>query len=229
MANVSKVQKVSYVCIQIQTRMDKQTQIISEITMLFMKYGIKSLTMDEISRHMGISKKTLYQYVSDKNDLVKKGVGLLIEHEKMMLCSAMDESKTAIDELIGVTKCVSSEIGEMHPSVIFDLQKYYPEAWKLMEEHKKQFIYNMMLENLKRGINEGYYRENINPLIIANIYIGMVDNILNPENPINKHISIDRMHTEIIRYHIKGIANDKGLDYLKEALKNKENEKFDLD
>lgn len=209
--------------------MDKQTQIISEITMLFMKYGIKSLTMDEISRHMGISKKTLYQYVTDKNDLVKKGVGLLIEHEKMMLCSAMDESKTAIDELIGVTKCVSSEIGEMHPSVIFDLQKYYPEAWKLMEEHKKQFIYNMMLENLKRGINEGYYRENINPLIIANIYMGMVDNMLNPENPINKHTSLDKMHTEIIRYHIKGIANDKGLEYLKEALKNKQNEKFDLD
>ena len=87
----------------------------------------------------------------------------------------------------------------------------------------------MMLENLKRGINEGYYRENINPLIIANIYIGMVDNMLNPENPLNKHISLDKMHTEIIRYHIKGIANDKGLEYLKEALKNKENEKFDLD
>lgn len=209
--------------------MDKQTQTISEITMLFMKYGIKSLTMDDIARHMGISKKTLYQYVSDKNDLVKKGVGLLIEHEKMMLCSAMEDSKTAIDELIGVTKCVSSEIGEMHPSVIFDLQKYYPEAWKLMEEHKKQFIYNMMLENLKNGIAEGYYRENINPLIIANIYIGMVDNMLNPENPINKHTSLDKMHTEIIRYHIKGIANNKGLEYLKEALKNKENEKFDLD
>ena len=194
-----------------------------------MKYGIKSLTMDDIARHMGISKKTLYQYVSDKNDLVKKGVCLLIEHEKRMLCTTMEESKTAIDELIGVTKCVSSEIGEMHPSVIFDLQKYHPEAWRLMEEHKKQFIYNMMLENLKKGMNEGYYRKNINPLIIANIYMGMVDNMLNPENPINKHTSIDKMHTEIIRYHIKGIANDKGLAYLKEVLKSQENEKFDLD
>lgn len=209
--------------------MDKQTQTISEITMLFMKYGIKSLTMDDISRHMGISKKTLYQYVSDKNDLVKKGVSLLIEHEKMMLCTALEESKTAIDELIGVTKCVSSEIGEMHPSVIFDLQKYHPEAWKLMENHKKEFIYNMMLKNLKRGMKEGYYRKNINPLIIANIYIGMVDNILNPENPINKNTSLDKLHAEIIRYHIKGIANDKGMDYLKEVLKNQENEKFDLD
>lgn len=209
--------------------MNKQNEIISQATMQFMKYGIKSLTMDDIARNLGISKKTLYQYVSDKNDLVKKGLALLIEHEKNMLCSANANSDTAIDELINVTKCVSSEIGEMHPSVIFDLQKYHPEAWKLMETHKKSFIYNLMLENLKRGMAEGYYRININPLIIANIYIGMVDNILNPENPINKKMSMDEMHTEIIRYHIKGIANDKGLEYLKEALKNNENKKFDLD
>lgn len=209
--------------------MEKQTKVIAGITMLFMKLGIKSLTMDDIARHMGISKKTLYQYVTDKNDLVIKGVSLMIEHEKQLLCSANELSATAIDELIGVTKCVSSEIGEMHPSVIFDLQKYHPDAWKLLENHKKAFIHNMMLENLKRGIKEGYYRENINPEIIANIYIGMVDNILNPENPINKNMSIDKMHTEIIRYHIKGIANDKGLEYLKEALKNNVNDKFELD
>lgn len=209
--------------------MDKQMQTISEVTMLFMKYGIKSLTMDDIARHLGISKKTLYQYVTDKNDLVKKGVSLLIEQEKVMLCSAMEESETAIDELIGVTKCVSSEIGEMHPSVLFDLQKYHPEAWKLLETHKKEFIYNMMLENLKRGIKEGYYRENINPLIIASIYIGMVDTMMSSENPIHKTIGLDEMHTEIIRYHIKGISNDKGMAYLKEALKNQANDKFDLE
>jgi len=209
--------------------MDKKNEIISQATMLFMKYGIKSLTMDDISSHLGISKKTLYQYVDDKKDLVKKGLTLLIEHEKQMLCNANEDSETAIDELIGVTKCVSSEIGEMHPSVIFDLQKYHPSAWKLMEDHKKDFIYNMMLENLKRGIKEGYYRENINPVVIANIYIGMIDNMLNPKNPKNKNTSMDKLHTEIIRYHIKGIANDKGLDYLKEVLKNKENDKFEFE
>lgn len=208
--------------------MEKKNQVITEITMLFMKLGIKSLTMDDIARHLGISKKTLYLYVSDKNDLVKKGITLMIEHEKQALSSAKEISANAIDELIGVTKCVSSEIGEIHPSVIFDIQKYHPEAWKILHDHKKSFIYNMMLENIKRGVKEGYYRENINPLIIANIYIGMVDNILNPENPINKTLSIDKMHTEIIRYHIRGIANDKGLTYLKEALKNVENSKFDF-
>ena len=81
----------------------------------------------------------------------------------------------------------------------------------------------MMLENLKRGIKEGYYRNNINPLVIANIYIGMVDNILNTENPIAKTISIDKLHLEIIRYHIKGISNNKGIAYLTEVLKQEQN------
>lgn len=209
--------------------MDKQVQTVSGATMLFMKYGIKSLTMDDIARHLGISKKTLYQYVSDKKDLVKQGVSLLIEHEKSVLCKAQQESSTAIDSLINMTRCVSSEMGEMHPSVIFDLQKYHPEAWKLIENHKKGFIYNMMLENLKRGIKEGYYRGNINPAIIAGIYTGMIDTIMNPESTLFKTITFDQLHKEIIRYHIKGISNDKGLAYLKEVLKKQENDKLDLD
>jgi TetR/AcrR family transcriptional regulator, cholesterol catabolism regulator len=209
--------------------MDKKMETITQATMLFMKYGIKSLTMDDVASQLGISKKTLYQFVSDKKDLVKQGLGMMIGHEKMVLCNNLEASETAIDELIGVTRCISSEIGEMHPSVIFDLQKYYPEAWKLMENHKKEFIYNLMLENLKRGMKEGCYRENLNPLVVANIYIGMIDNILKPENPINKTLSIDKLHTEIIRYHIKGIANEKGMEYLKEVLKNKEDNNFSID
>ena len=86
-----------------------------------------------------------------------------------------------------------------------------------------------MFSNLKRGVKEGYYRENINPLIIANIYMGMVDNMLNPENPVNKSISIDLLHLEIIRYHIKGIANDKGLELLKEVLKREDNNHLLID
>jgi len=209
--------------------MDKKTEIISQAIMLFMRYGIKSLTMDNVAGHLGISKKTLYQYVSDKKDLVKQGVNFLIEHEKSILCNTMEDSKTAIDELIGTTKCVSSEIGEMHPSVIYDLQKYHPGAWKLMETHKKEFIYNLVLNNLKRGVKEGYYRNNINPLVIANIYIGMVDYILNPENSMTKILSMQKLHLEIINYHIKGIANEKGIAYLKEVLKTNGDDRFSID
>lgn len=207
----------------------EKKEVISGALILFMRFGIKSLTMDDISRHLGISKKTLYQYVSDKKDLVREGMKFMIGQEKQMLCEAIKTNKTAIDELIGVTKCVSSEIGEMHPSVIFDLQKYHPDAWKLMVDHKNGFIQNMMLENIKRGMSEGFYRKNLNPEVITYIYMGMVDSMLNADNPLAKKMSLDELHTEVIRYHIKGIANDKGLSYLKEALKKNMNEKFNMD
>ena len=207
----------------------ERNEIIVGALMHFMRLGIKSLTMDDISRHLGISKKTLYQHVSDKKELVREGMKYMIAHEKEMLCDALDNSETAIDELIGVTKCVSSEIGEMHPSVIFDMQKYHPDAWKLMIDHKNGFIQNMMLENIKRGMKEGLYRDNLNPEVITYIYMGMVEGMLNADNPLTKKMSLDELHTEVIRYHIKGIANDKGLAYLKEALKKNMNEKFNMD
>ncbi len=212
-----------------ENRQQKEIELLMTSLELFMKYGIKSLTMDDIARNLGISKKTLYQFVSDKKDLVKKGMRLMVEGERAMMCCVIEDSGTAIDELIGITRCVSSKLGEIHPSVIFDLQKYHPQAWKIMEDHKKNFIYEVMLENLKRGIKEGYYRGNINPLIIANIYMGMVDNMLNPENPISKTTSIDRLHIEIIRYHIKGIANEKGISLLKKTLKKEENNHLLID
>ncbi|MBL4668899.1 MAG: TetR/AcrR family transcriptional regulator, partial [Flavobacteriales bacterium] len=154
--------------------MEKKIEIIGAALELFMKYGIKSLTMDDIARHLHISKKTLYLYVSDKKELVKKGMELAIEDEQLMLCESIKLSETAIDELVEITKCVSSRLREMHPSVLYDIQKYHPLAWKLLMEHKKEFIYGVMLDNLKRGVKEKYYRKNIYPGVIASIYITMM-------------------------------------------------------
>ena len=101
---------------------EKAVNIIGAALELFMKYGIKSLTMDDIARRLHISKKTLYLYVDDKKDLVKKGMELAIEDERCMVHEVHENSKTAIDELIGITKCANSRLGEIHPMVLFDMQ-----------------------------------------------------------------------------------------------------------
>ena len=207
----------------------KEIEIVGASMELFMKYGVKSLTMDDVSQKLGISKKTLYLFVSDKKDLVKKGMRLMVESEKQRMEEVIKGSKTAIDELIGITKCVSSKLGDLHPSVIFDLQKYHPKAWMIMEDHKMNFIYQTMFDNLKRGIKEACYRKNINPLVIANIYMQMVNSMLNSDNPIHKSISIDKLHLEIIRYHIMGIANEKGISLLRETIKREENNHLFID
>ena len=193
-------------------------QMIAEVTELFMRYGIKSLTMDEVARQLGMSKKTIYQHVSDKKDLVKQCVQLAISDEQCILCDVKDQNGNAIDILLDINKRVSEKIQNVQPSVMYDIERYYPEAFKIMQNHKKEFVFNMIRENMELGIKEGLYRENLIPEIIASSYIAMTNQLFNPDpiNPPEHNFQI--LHKEIARYHIRGIASEAGRKYLKEKL-----------
>lgn len=198
---------------------DKELLILA-VTQLFMKYGIKSLTMDDISSHLGISKKTLYIFVTDKKDLVKQCVELLINSEQCALSDLVTLKGNAIDELFNVNRRISEKLQNVQPAVIFDLQKYYPEAWKIMENHKQCFIYEMVVENIKTGIKKELYRENVTPEIVAKIYVALIDKMFDTEFfPVNK-FSFEVLHREIARYHVRGIASEKGANYLAQKLIN---------
>jgi AcrR family transcriptional regulator len=208
---------------------EKSCQLIGGCLDLFMKFGIKSLTMDDISRKMGISKKTLYQFVKDKKDLVNKGMKLCLEEEQQVLAQVTLDSENAIDELIGFTRFVNSRLSDLHASVIYDIQKYHPESWGMMENHKKDFVRNSILENSKRGIKEGIYRENLNPEIITSLYMLMMDGFFQAEETFGKEVKLEDLHLEMIRYHVRGVANEQGLVLLKETLNKEENNHLDID
>lgn len=208
---------------------EKSCKIIGSCLELFMKFGVKSLTMDDISRKLGISKKTLYQFVSDKKDLVKKGMTLCLEEEKDVLTQVSKDSDNAIDELIGFTRFVNSRLSDLHASVIYDIKKYHQESWFMIEDHKKNFVRNSILKNSKRGIEEGLYRENLNPEIITSMYMLMMEGMFNAEENFGKGIPLEGLHLEMIRYHVRGVANTKGIEKLKETLKKEENNHLHID
>jgi TetR/AcrR family transcriptional regulator, cholesterol catabolism regulator len=198
---------------------EKETELLIAVTGLFMKFGIKSLTMDDISRHLGISKKTLYQFVSDKKDLVKKALELVIGNEQCMLGDICVKEENAIDALLAINKKISEKLQTIQPAVMYDLQKYYPAAWQVMEEHKKCFVYDMIVNNINTGKKQGYYRENVNPDIITSIYITMINKIFDSDMFPSQKYNFSTIHKEIVRYHIRGIASSKGIDYLVKRLK----------
>lgn len=199
---------------------EKEKQLLFSVVELFMRVGVKSLTMDDISRHLGISKKTLYLYVSDKKDLVKKAVQVAVDNDQCMLGNIAVQEENAIDELLALNEKVSQKLQSVQPAVMYDLKKYYPEAWSLMEDHKKCFVYDMVIENIKTGIEQGLYRENANPEIIARIYIVMIDKIFDDDVFPSHQYKFSDIHREIARYHIRGIASKKGISYLVKRLKN---------
>ncbi len=205
---------------------EKHLDILQKSIALFMQYGIKSQTMDDIASKMGISKKTLYQYVKNKEDLVQQGISFFVEKRKKefdeITCC---ESGNAIDRFIAINRVISQELKQMHPSILFDIQKYYPQAWEVVREFKIDFITQLIKDNIEQGIKEGLYRENLEKNIVAFMYVTMADNLFTT-NPLSMQYSIFHLHLELVRYHIRGIASEKGLNYLIENINKNENDPF---
>lgn len=198
---------------------EKEKHIIEEAGKVFMRLGIRSVNMDDVAHHLRISKKTLYQFVKDKNDLVKRIVLMNCRHHKDSINAICEKGLNAIDEQFEIAGFIATQLGQMHPSVHFDLQKYHAEAWDLLERTEKADIYDCVSRNMQKGIKEGLYRKDLNIPVVAKIYIArfdaVFDNELFPEN----EISFKEVTWEMFRYHIRGIASDKGLEYLVKKVK----------
>lgn len=207
---------------------EKALDIISRAAQVFMKYGIKSVNMDDIAKNLGISKKTLYKYVKDKEDLVRKAMNLHCDLEDEAIEKICAAGYNAIEETFEMTRFIHGMLKNVHPSIMFDMEKYHPAVMRDMMENRNEQIMNCITGNLEKGIKEGLYREDLSPEIISRAYIAMVNALMKGESfPVNGNISIAQVYLEIVRYHIRGIASKKGLDYLSKRVK-KEQERIDL-
>ena len=185
-----------------------------------MKVGIKSVTMDDVARHLGISKKTLYKFVEDKNDLVKKALTFNCDIENKEICLLCETGKNAIDESYDISQFVFNHISNVHPTIVFDLQKYHTEAWNDFRNDKMGQIHQCYMDNIKKGIKEGLYRDDINAEIITKHYTSRFEIIFDKELFPSERFSPAETYFEIFRYHIRGIASEKGLKYLSKKLNN---------
>ncbi|HET6242939.1 MAG TPA: TetR/AcrR family transcriptional regulator [Bacteroidia bacterium] len=195
-------------------------QLLESIYKLLMRNGIKSMTMDDIARNLGLSKKTLYKSFKDKADLVYKVLENYLEEDKKALNSICLLKYNAIDEMYAITKHVGEQIKDIHPSIHFDLEKYYPQAWQIFINYKLNFIFSCVKANLEKGIEEQLYRENLNAAIIAKIHISRIEAIFDSNIfPVSEFRFTD-VHNQVMRYHIRGIASEKGLKYMIKKYKN---------
>lgn len=202
---------------------ERGERLIAEAAKVFWTYGIKSMTMDDMATRLGISKKTLYQYVKDKNDLVEKVLLHISADFKCEVDEAIGQWGNAIDELFGITTRVAGQLKGIHPAIHFDLEKYHPEAFRNMVLTKRKEIYEITSANMERGIKEGLYREDLNIPMIATIYIARFDMVFDGELFPPDRFNFDELHWEIFRYHVRGIASTKGLKYLEKKVKKEMN------
>ncbi|NND78103.1 MAG: TetR/AcrR family transcriptional regulator [Flavobacteriales bacterium] len=198
---------------------EKELEIISHALNVFMKYGIKAVTMDDMSRHLGISKKTLYNFVKDKNDLVTKTLKLQCNSENKEVCSILERKLNAIEEMFEIGKYISSMLKEVHPSIHYDLEKYHPDAFEGSIREHKENVFGCISKNLEKGIEEGYYRKDLNIKVIAHLYIRKIDLVFDAKIFPPNEITFDQVYGVMFGYHIRGIASKKGIEYLEKRQK----------
>ena len=203
--------------------MEKEQEIIAKATELFLTLGIKSLTMNDVAKKLAISKKTLYQFVSDKDDLVTKCVQNQINRNECEMKLACEKAENAIEELMGFSKVASEKMSRIQPSVFYDLQTYHHKAWSILEEFQNESIKNLTKRNIQRGIDEGLYRNDLNAEIISNIYISIIQGVIRISLTILNQVSWNEYYHEIFQYHVHGIGNEKGIQYINQYL-NSDNE-----
>ncbi len=201
--------------------------IIQKVNEIFLKYGIKSVSMDDIARELGISKKTLYQYFTDKADLVSKVIDYQIDDKISCFGEVIDRKLNAIEELLEIQRLLNAFVQQYNPAIYYDLKKYYPELYQKLSHNRRQRMLDILLQNLEKGKQEGVYRAELNNEIIANIYISRVEILHGQEDLISFHEMHNRqVLKEVIIYHLRGICNANGYAILEKLIDKHFNEPF---
>lgn len=193
----------------------KIEEIINISEKLFTRRGIKSVSMDDISTELGVSKKTLYKYVSDKHKLVRMTLESALKRQKFHE-SKCNKGSNAIEDYLMVYKSVTDMIRNANFSVEFDLQKYYPDLYDKVLNLRKEKMSEGIRSNLIRGIEEGFYRPDIDVEIITRLNVLMSEGMHNYEFLNENRDQIIHIMAINFDYHMRGIVNDKGLkEYLR--------------
>lgn len=188
---------------------DVRSKILLSTIDLFKRYGFKSVTMDDIARQAGISKKTLYQHFDNKNKIITAA----LDWYKETLCQQADQiMESAIDAVEGFVKVkvnFDNVFKEMNPMSIFELQRFYPEGYRQFRSNMERDVESVR-RNLERGIAEGNYRGDFDVEIMARFHIECALMIVMPNVLMKDKFDMHRVNSEITEHFIRGLLTPKG-------------------
>lgn len=189
---------------------EPQNKILNGAKELFFMYGLKRVTMDDICQHIGMSKKTLYLYFKNKEELIESLLVKNLSENKKEFENIFKNSNNSIQEIILLMDHLAEMFSEINPHVFYDLQKYHQVVWKQFKEFKEDFLFQMIVNNLEKGIQEGLYRKTINKDILAKLRIQETEMALNPLLFHKEKYKIAEIQLELLDHFLHGITTIKG-------------------
>ena len=196
--------------------MDNKSRIIVESKALFLKLGIRSVSMDDIANQLGMSKKTIYQLFADKDELVDNIIDADIQQIQADCTNCCETAKDAIDEIFKTMEMIVAQFRNMNPMVIFDLQKYHHRSFEKFMHHRNTFLLEIITNNLEKGVKEGLYRENIKVDILSRFRLESMMLAFNMDlYPPSKFNALE-VTLEIIQHFLYGLSTESGYQLINE-------------
>jgi len=176
----------------------------------FSRYGVRTVTMEDIARLAGISKKTIYQEFKDKRDLVKETFASVLEADRRSMCYAANPDGGVIEHLVKTSRMLRERLANMNPMVILEIQRHFPEAWEQFETFKQEFVMKDLVTIMEKGKELGYFRPEIDSKILARLRVNQVTSSFDPAYFDMKEYSILDIQLEMLDHFLHGIFTEKG-------------------
>lgn len=196
---------------------------------LIMQYGIRSVSMDDIANSLGMSKKTIYQYYTDKDSLIEEVVVFFLQVNQGQCNYDVKQAKDAIHEIFLARDMMAEMLRAMNPSLLFDLQKYHPKAYEHFQKHKNDFIFNTIRNNLQRGISEGLYREDLKIDLVARFRVDSMLLPFVPEFQSHTRLPLAKVQEEVLEIFLYGLVTLKGHKLIAKYKQQREKNRNDAD
>jgi AcrR family transcriptional regulator len=193
-----------------EARMEVKERILAKAADLFLRYGIRSITMDEIAAQLGISKKTIYQFFTDKDDMVAAVIELEIRKNENECNLFRDQAENAVHQIFLALESLEEMLKYTNPLMLYDLEKHHPRSFRKLKEYKYQFLYGMIAANIQWGMEEELYRPDIQRDIVAKSRIELAFLVFNPDVFPHSRYKMSEVNYELAILFLHGVTTAKG-------------------
>lgn len=190
--------------------LETRERILEIATEQFARFGVRTITMEDIARQAGISKKTIYQEYADKRDLVKAVFSRILEEDQKRLTFIHESEDGVIEHLVKTSKMMRERLSSINPMAIMEVQKYFPEAWKMFEEFKERAIQTDLVNVLEKGKELGYFRQEIDSHILAKVRMNQITSAFDPAHFTSPEYNFVEEQLVLMDHFLHGIFTEKG-------------------
>ena len=190
--------------------MEIKDRILQHAQTLFMRNGIKSVSMDDIAADMAMSKKTLYKWFENKDQIVLGVMSQHLDKAQSECASVAGQATNAVEEMLNISQWADQQFGGIHPSIFHDLKKYHPTAWGLFGAHKNTFILSQISQNLRRGMAEGLFRPDLDVEVLARLSLAQIELAFDQELYPPAQFEPVRVNRIFDEHFLLGVATLKG-------------------